>query len=332
MSPRHQSSGATSDGTACGGFRVVGVEGSGGGVLVREAPSDKLRRWSCSIPIVPDAWVVLGRFRAGATDPRPMKATEWVVPTDLDIPLLESLVAQGPTAVFATVSGAHLYGFASPDSDVDLRGAFVQTLGERLRLRPSDETITIMRDQDGLELDWVAHDVRKFAKLMTQRNGYVLEQLFSPLVVVGGEWHEELKSIGRGCIVRHLYHHYRGFAQTQRKALASSSATVKDLLYAYRVYLTGVHVLRTGEVEANLASLAEERGDADIQALIGRKVTGREKEALDPEETRLHLGSLDRLEEELMEAFETSTLPDEPTTFDLLSDFVVRAATELGGE
>jgi uncharacterized protein len=26
--------------------------------------------------------------------------------------------------LFATVSGAHLYGFASPDSDIDLRGAY----------------------------------------------------------------------------------------------------------------------------------------------------------------------------------------------------------------
>lgn len=40
---------------------------------------------------------------------------------------LVQVTRQGPAPIFATVSGAHLYGFASPDSDVDLRGAFMLT-------------------------------------------------------------------------------------------------------------------------------------------------------------------------------------------------------------
>src|SRR5687768_9162646 len=100
------------------------------------------------------------------------------MPADLDMTTLRTVLEDAPPAVFATVSGAHLYGFESPDSDVDLRGAFVLPLVDRCRLRPPTETITISRMMDGTELDWVAHDVRKFALLMTRRNGYVLEQLF----------------------------------------------------------------------------------------------------------------------------------------------------------
>ena len=43
----------------------------------------------------------------------------------LDLGHLQGVAQQGPTPVFATISGAHLYGFALPDSDVDLRGAFL---------------------------------------------------------------------------------------------------------------------------------------------------------------------------------------------------------------
>ena len=90
---------------------------------------------------------------------------------------------------------AHLYGFSSADSDVDLRGAFVLPLQDVLRLRTPEETLAIAV-QAGMEIDWVAHDVTKFARLMTRRNGYVLEQLYSPLVVFGGPWLDELRQWG----------------------------------------------------------------------------------------------------------------------------------------
>jgi predicted nucleotidyltransferase len=42
----------------------------------------------------------------------------------LDFDALRSFVRErGLTPPFVTVSGAHLYGFPSPDSDIDLRGA-----------------------------------------------------------------------------------------------------------------------------------------------------------------------------------------------------------------
>lgn len=97
----------------------------------------------------------------------------------LDREYLAAVARRGPAPVFATVSGAHLYGFASPDSDVDLRGAFLLPLRDVLGLRPSSETIAVA-EKSPVDLDWVAHDLRKFARLLTSHNGYVLEQLFSP--------------------------------------------------------------------------------------------------------------------------------------------------------
>src|SRR5690606_9933733 len=106
-------------------------------------------------------------------------------------------------------------------------------------------TITI-ESKSPIDLDWVAHDIRKFARLMTNDNGYVLEQLYSPLVVVTGAAHEELKHLGRGCITRPCARHYQGFARGRRKRLLEPEPTVKHLLYAYRVFLTGIHLMRSG--------------------------------------------------------------------------------------
>ncbi len=256
-----------------------------------------------------------------------------VLPDDARTALVE-LLNRGPQPLFATVSGAHLYGFCSPDSDVDLRGAFVAPLKEVLRLRPFEDTRVVLGEVRGLELDWVAHDLSKFVGLMTRRNGYVLEQLTSPLVVHGGPWLDELRELGRGCMVRPLYFHYRGFLASQRKLLAKPTPTVKELLYAYRVALTGIYALRVGVIEANLPTLLREQAAPldrlAVEALIERKVHGEEKGGISAEEVARHNPALDALDAALTEAHDRSKLPEEVSVWDGLDDYVVRARLALG--
>src|SRR6185295_8854515 len=85
--------------------------------------------------------------------------------------------------LFATISGAHLYGFPSPDSDYDLRGVHILPAAEVLGLYERHETIEVSRHEHGVEFDLVTHDAKKFFSLMLKRNGYVLEQLFSPIII-----------------------------------------------------------------------------------------------------------------------------------------------------
>src|SRR6478735_4881845 len=163
--------------------------------------------------------------------------------------------------LFATVSGAHLYGFPSRDSDVDLRGVHLLSTAELVGLREPDETRSRMWDRDGVEMDLVTHDLRKFVRLMLRRNGYVLEQLLSPLVVHTGEAHRELVSLAPGVITRHHAHHYRGFASTQWR-LFERTGELKPLLYTFRVLLTGIHLMRSGEVQPHLPTLAAQVDEA----------------------------------------------------------------------
>src|SRR5438034_10231138 len=108
-------------------------------------------------------------------------------------PRLHRIVAAQPyPLLFATISGAHLYGFPSPDSDFDLRGAHVLPLEEVVGLDVRDETVEDSRVIEGLEMDIVSHDVRKFFGLLLKKNGDVLEQLLSPLSVHTPPQHEEV--------------------------------------------------------------------------------------------------------------------------------------------
>ncbi len=234
------------------------------------------------------------------------------------------LVLTGPTPVFATISGAHLYGFESADSDVDIRGVFSLKLDERLSLKEETSTFERSFDQAGLEIDWVAHDIRKFARLMTRRNGYVLEQLYSPLLVFDGGWLEELREVGQGCMIRHLFHHYRGFIANKLKDVVGPAGTVKDMLYAYRVVLTGIHVLKAGQILAHLPSLLELYPQPGVRDLIDRKQHGKEYTALETADIVTHIPCLERLAAELETSFLSSKLPDEVTTYGALDDVVIR--------
>ena len=134
----------------------------------------------------------------------------------IDFELLRAEAAGHPyPLLFATISGAHLYGFPSPDSDYDLRGVHILPAHESVGLLPKRETIQVEGIRHGVELDLVTHDVLKFFLMLLRRNGYVLEQLYSPLIVQSSPAHDELKEIAKGCVTRHQSHHYLGFASTQ---------------------------------------------------------------------------------------------------------------------
>src|SRR5689334_184402 len=82
-------------------------------------------------------------------------------------PRLHNLAAAQPyPLVFATVSGAHLYGFPSADSDYDLRGVHVLQPRDVLGIDVRDETVECSKIDDGLELDLITHDSRKFFLLL----------------------------------------------------------------------------------------------------------------------------------------------------------------------
>jgi predicted nucleotidyltransferase len=62
----------------------------------------------------------------------------------IDFELLRAEAAAHPyPLLFATVSGAHLYGFPSPDSDYDLRGVHILPPEESLGLLPKRETVQV---------------------------------------------------------------------------------------------------------------------------------------------------------------------------------------------
>lgn len=244
----------------------------------------------------------------------------------IDVDKLTNHIEQHPyPLMFATISGAHLYGFPSADSDFDLRGVHLLPLSHLVGLDAGEETVEKEGIYDGLEIDLVTHDAKKFFALMLKKNGYVLEQVFSPLIVHSTPEHEELKSIATDCITRFHAHHYLGFAATQWKLFGKEDPPrVKPLLYVYRVLLTGIHLMRSGRIEANLRVLNESQKLPYIDDLIERKLNGPEKGDLPAADFDFHEREYERLVNELEDAARQSTLPEAARGKPALNDLLVR--------
>lgn len=231
------------------------------------------------------------------------------------------LTAEGRAGLFMALSGAHAYGFASADSDFDVRGVFVVPVRAALGIErpPEVRHATLMVDGIG-EIDYVAWEIRKFCEMLLKKNGNAFEALFSPLPIIQADddLMNRARAIGQRVLTRHIFHHYGGFYRNKRaeveKALATEGAVrAKMLLYCYRVLLSGFSAVERGEINPNLAALAERYAVPDAGELIVRKQRGNEKEAaIAAEEALGHLARLDALEARLGRMYGESSVREHP--------------------
>lgn len=153
----------------------------------------------------------------------------------------------------------------------------------------------------------------------------MLEQLCSPLVVSSSPAHRELLALVPQIVTRAHARHYLGFTATQWRLFSRETPPrVKPLLYVYRVLLTGIHLMRTGVLQANLAVLNADARLRHVDDLIARKTGGDEQGALADADVAFHASEMARLRTELESAAAASALPDEPSARPALHDLLLR--------
>lgn len=212
--------------------------------------------------------------------------------------------------IFATLTGSHAFGYASPLSDFDVHGCHLLSLQQVIGFSLPGETVEMKTSiGNDIEADIATHDLKKFLHLLIKCNGNILEDLYSPLVITTSSLHEELKGLGKGCITRICANHYRGMAYNQQRRMQMND--VKKLLHTYRCLLMGIHLMRSGELEMNVPTLAEEYGLPQLQRIIEYKLSGMD--GIDSKEMAEHESVVAGLHEQLDRYAEASKLPDKPS-------------------
>ncbi|MCA8881287.1 MAG: nucleotidyltransferase domain-containing protein [Rhodobacteraceae bacterium] len=197
--------------------------------------------------------------------------------------------------LFAVESGSRAWGFASPDSDFDIRFVFVRPVARYLALRPDRDVIERpLRD----ELDIAGWDLRKALNLLLKPNPVLLEWLGSPIRYL---WEDpaaqRLAQLAAETEhVRACTAHYARLAKGAWEDHVAGRETVslKGYLYVARASLCVGWIVarRVGPPPVRLrallaAGMADPETCAEIAALMAEKsaagegATGRRRPRLD---------------------------------------------------
>lgn len=223
--------------------------------------------------------------------------------------------------ILLAVTGAHLYGFPSVDSDLDLKGMHLAPRDRVLGLIPPVPVHDRTAIFEGVECDLTTQEVGRALSLLLKGNGNMLERIFSPYQVCSPDV-EALRELAVPALSRRVYGHYAGYFKGMRRE-HHTKMRVKTLLYSFRVALTGEHVLRTGQVQAHLPTLMEIYDLPVLAPLIERK-RGAEKITMTTAESAPFEALWEEREAALSQARQSSPLPEEPQVEPLDSWLVAR--------
>jgi predicted nucleotidyltransferase len=164
--------------------------------------------------------------------------------------------AAARTHLVIYLSGAHAYGFPSPDSDLDLKCIHVAPTRELVGLEVAEDPRDRIEIIDGVEMDYGSNELAPALRGAIKGNGNFLERLFGELVLGGdAALLAEARAVTRPVLSRRVARHYGGFATSQLRAF-DDKPSAKRALYVLRTTATGRHLLAHGEIVTDVARLA----------------------------------------------------------------------------
>ena len=238
---------------------------------------------------------------------------------------LRATIAEHPhPLVFASTFGSKLYGFDTPASDRDIRGSHIIPLDSAIGLDEVKPTITWKRYAK-VNVEVTTHDVKKYLFLLLNHNATIMEELLSPLVIITSPWHLELQEIAPSCITTKHAQHYISLTQQAINRIAGDpKPDIKNALHMYRAALTGVHLMRTGQIITHLPTLNEEANIRYVNDALQQRKENPGPNPISPREASHQRHQGEKLVNWLRNAAEGSQLPTNTTAKPALNDLLLR--------
>ncbi|MEK8032524.1 nucleotidyltransferase domain-containing protein [Ideonella sp. DXS29W] len=181
--------------------------------------------------------------------------------------------------LYACESGSRGWGFASPDSDYDVRFVFVRPVRDYLRITPARDVI---EEVPGPVFDVNGWDVRKALQLMAKGNATLVEWLSSPVVYRQDDTFVRRLREAAGRVYQPIrsFHHYAAMGRGNfREYLQGDQVRAKKYLYVLRPLLAAQWVLERDDAppmafEALVDALVHDdavRRDIDELLVIKRR-------------------------------------------------------------
>ena len=143
--------------------------------------------------------------------------------------------AEDVRVLLAVESGSRAWGFASPDSDFDVRFVYVRPVEHYLRLEPARDVLEWRVDE---VLDVDGWDADKALRLLRGSNPSLFEWLASPIVYAEDPAFAVVRELAADCFSPVASaHHYLSMGRNHLAALAGETVRLKKCLYTMRAIL-----------------------------------------------------------------------------------------------
>lgn len=220
------------------------------------------------------------------------------------------------------ISGSHLYGFESPDSDIDLRGIFLYSTNAYLGLCSPKLVIELKIGK----YDIVLFELGKALNLALKGNCNELEHLMAEQIYTTSDFLElrELLILNK----KGIYNSYKGLSTFNYKKfiMKGKKNTVKKYLYVFRGLMAGTYALEMGKILPNVEALNKHFKIPEVKILLKLKREGREKEPIpDDLDTGIIESQIERLFQRIDRAYLKTKLT-EPGKEDrkILNEFLIK--------
>ncbi len=181
--------------------------------------------------------------------------------------------------LFAVESGSRAWGFASPDSDYDIRFVYKRNKEAYLSLFESKDSIEFMTE---LDLDGSGWDIKKATLLLAKSNASFLGWLFSPIVYINqGETLDRMKKLAiENFNPVAAFYHYHSMNKGFYEQLESEDLKLKAFFYATRTAFCANWILKFNTsppvLFSELFKLIDEEGITLLNELVDKKASTAE--------------------------------------------------------
>lgn len=179
--------------------------------------------------------------------------------------------------IMAIESGSRAWGFASPDSDYDVRFVYVRPLDDYLRLEGVRDVIEWQLDD---VLDINGWDIKKALQLMHDSNPTIFEWCASSIVYKNSVPFEKLKELRHSYFSckKSLYHYWHMASDNYQKYLQEEPIRIKKYFYVIRPLLAAKWIVDNGTQPPMLFSeLVEEELPDNLKDIISRLLDMKQK-------------------------------------------------------
>lgn len=228
------------------------------------------------------------------------------------------------TILLAVESGSRAWGFASPDSDFDVRFIYKRPKNEYLKLNTNRDVIELPVDDTWDVNGW---DLDKTLKLLFKSNPTLFEWINSPLCYYKTDFTDKIKPVlNEYFSVKNTVYHYLNTARNNMKIyLSGEKIHPKKYFYALRPVLACLWVLEHQTPPPVLFSELTKTMLPDnllpsLDYLLDIKMNNHEKAEIAPikdidEFLRQHIEEIDKAMESLQRR--------EYKSWDLLNEFFI---------